>query len=239
MSYVRELSVKYELTFYSTTVYKHVLANSKPVHINHPLFPIEYDTDESELTQFQPALLLVNRQVSKEAIVVLYGEQNFTMTNPLFEPGLHIDEFVEFIGSTNMSLIRNLTFEVDYCCDYKCDNWPEIFDSVLGGGSKSQKLDTLTFVLTDDCKDVLPHRDWVERWFTSVVPLLDTVMDRVEAHEIILRGDCPKEYLKDIKENKLIKYVGGEQDAMKEEELEDEVEEELEEEFGEEVEEEL
>ena len=64
----------------------------------------------------------------------------------------------------------------------------------MGGGPTTQKLKQMTFKLIDGSTEILPDDVWAKRWLANVAPILDAGMAYADAKEIILLGDCPKEY---------------------------------------------
>lgn len=111
--------------------------------------------------------------MSEEALSVLLGIRNFVVTNTAHEPDLNVTEALTAIGTPKLGLIRNLTFEINYCCIDHTGRWPSVFREILAALPAERRLDLVKVVITDEMKEVVEEADYRDHWAGGVWQLLE------------------------------------------------------------------
>ncbi|KAI9878847.1 MAG: hypothetical protein M1830_010319 [Pleopsidium flavum] len=146
-----------------------------------------------------PHILLLNRQIYKEAVSVLYSLRQFYVDVPYsLEPD--ITRFLTSIGSTNVGMIRRLEFIVHYCCSQHSAALPIIIKNVARAIPKVRMLEEVSLDLLDELSDDYPTEPTRQSHFDEFVrPLLEPLREFTGLKKLILTGDIPDSYAQSLR----------------------------------------
>ena len=181
---------------HSNRIYYFVVDSPTPIYLN--VRSPTYTRHTSPTTGLEDAyplsLLLVNKQVSAETIPVLLGTRTFVVTNTPFEPDLNVTEALTVIGTPKLGLIRNLTFEINYCCMDHTGKWPIVFREILAALPADRRLDMVKVVIADEMKQIVDEANYADHWEGGVLELLDPLKAWKGIKTVEFSGDLHGEH---------------------------------------------